>query len=162
MPKRLMATMVAPECEATPSHKVLVSDEYDSWGNPCPYCMNDEAWKQIFAVHAAEDSRKHRRHSWLPMKLTQRVVGWLYMLGAISGSSTSWNGACSACVTSVSFRGKRPYILGCERWKWSCVFRGHHWPGENIGMDLCGKCAPCPECGTTAACCIPPCPYGGA
>lgn len=146
MPKRLMATMVAPECEATPPHKVLVSDEYDSWGNPCPYCMHDEAWKRIFALEGAEEARKHRWHRLVPQKAAMKVTGWMYALGIISSRGHKWSAHCNGCLFDVSFRGKRPYILGWERWKWNCIFRGHHWPGEYIGFDCCGKCLPCPSC----------------
>jgi len=54
--------------------------------------------------------------------------------------------------------GRRPYVLGWPAWKWHCLLRAHHWPGEPIGLGLCAKCAPCPECGSTVAACPPTCP----
>lgn len=161
MPKRLMAKMVEPECTAKPKHKVLVSSEYDSWGNPCPYCLNDGAWKLIHELDDQREARSHRWHRLVPQKAASKVTGWMYVLGIITSRGHTFSSRHHGCLTSIRFRGKRPYILGWERWKWSCLFKSHHWPGEYIGMDVCGKCAPCMSCGSVTNAHADGCVWGG-
>lgn len=54
-------------------------------------------------------------------------------------------------MSSIRWRGRRTYILGWETWKWQCLLRAQHWHGEYIAFDRCGKCLPCPDCGSTTS-----------
>ncbi len=102
-------------------------------------------------------------HRWSPRwwPITWRLVGWLYALGVIAGSRWHSPGGMRRAYVTLTWRdlrGRRPYVLGWPAWKWHCLLRAHHWPGEPIGLGLCAKCAPCPECGSTVAACPPTCP----
>jgi hypothetical protein len=143
------AGLIAWECEAEPKHIGFVEapeNEDEIVFNPCMVCEAEWMWKRIREYDAAEEKRQHRRHPWAQWRLTRKVYGWAYQLGVISSYGTTWSSAHHGCTHGARFRGKRPYILGWERWKWTCVFKGHHWPGEYIAFDCCGKCLPCPSC----------------
>lgn len=76
-----------------------------------------------------------------------------YTAGLISGSGSQLMPGGWWRVVSLSWRGRRPYILGLERHRWRSIphaVRHRHWPNwvPILGV-LCGKCYPCPDCGST-------------
>jgi len=102
--------------------------------------------------HPAPDPEVAERypHRWSPKwwPLTWRLVGWLYALGVIAGSRWHSPGGMRRAYVTVTWRDLRghcPYVLGWPAWKWHCLLRAHHWPGEYIGLGLCAKCAPAPS-----------------
>ena len=48
----------------------------------------------------------------------------------------------------------RPYLLWKHNWWWECHMRQgwklwkHHHPYPPAGFGICGRCLPCPECGS--------------
>jgi hypothetical protein len=76
----------------------------------------------------------------------ERVVSRAYVLGIISASC--WRGG-GYGVTWISWRGKRPYVLGFKRIQWYAIphlLRYRHWPLRVWG-GMCGKCGPWQCCG---------------
>lgn len=142
------------ECFADePCAPTYMEFDPDCYPPSCPWCA-------LNAEIEAHSGCEHKRHGpWRRWKIVHKIEGWAYVLGIVSGARFSWGGGCSGCMT-IYFKGRRPYILGWERWKWSCLFRGRHWPGEYVGLDACGKCLPCPECGSTTAGHKADCPTG--
>ncbi|MBF6326560.1 hypothetical protein IU451_29090 [Nocardia cyriacigeorgica] len=135
------------ECSAEPRHWPMYTIADDDFvEGPCPYCMSDGYQAELRVM-------KHRYH-WFrhPVRgrLASRFVGKLYVLGVIAGRGSAWGGddGCNWCIT-VRVRGKRPYVLGWPDWKWACLLKRRHWPGEYVGLGMCGKCLPCPDCGAT-------------
>jgi hypothetical protein len=143
------------ECAANPppgwqlvdcdqGHPVMwMPDDDWSYPPPCMYCCYDLISKQ----HAPCRHAGHGR--WRRWKITHKLSLWSYSMGITVGGATTWDGHCNGCLNSVRFRGKRHYILGWQREKWRCLLVMRHWPGEMVGMGLCGKCAPWPCCGST-------------
>lgn len=145
--------MELAECTAEPRHSpVFAPLNEDAWyPTPCPWCLTEEAWERLRELENAEEKRKHQRHRlFARTRFARRLASWAYRLGVISGYGVSWNSACRRCVHGVHFDGSRPYVLGWPAWKWACLRRGH-WPGEYIAFDCCGKCLPCPACGSTTS-----------
>ncbi|MGI8333433.1 hypothetical protein ACRYCC_26070 [Actinomadura scrupuli] len=137
------------ECDAQPRHPhvwMVASEAYDP---PCMYCAYELQQGRI------DELTRCRHWGWRRSRLFGRVASRAYGLGVVTGYGTSFGGgpyAHHGCVHGFHWRGRRPYILGWERWKWNCLFRQRHWPGVFIGMECCAKCAPCPECGSTTTC----------
>lgn len=136
---------VLVECGATPRHwpeyQIADSDFYDA---PCSHC-------QYQALQKSHDPCRHSHHwPWRRWRITSEVHGWLYSLGVVVGGGWTFDGYCRGCLNGVRFRGKRSYILGKRREWWACLRRGHV-RGEHVGFGLCGKCMPCPDCGSTTA-----------
>lgn len=102
------------ECDATPRHwpmyEVKTDDFYPA---PCQYCVYDDLREQL--------NEKERQTHWLdhPIrgKLARRICGWAYSMGIIASFGTHFGGPaqCRSCITSIRFKGRRPYILGRER-----------------------------------------------
>ncbi|WP_063023868.1 hypothetical protein [Nocardia niwae] len=136
------------ECDATPRHwpRYQFTDD-DFYPAPCPDCVAQSYRKQA-------DELKRRYH-WLrhPIRgqFAAKVLGKLYSLGVVAGYGTTGGGpsGCRTCLVGINWRGRRPYILGWPDWKWRCLLKQRHWPGEQGYFGLCGKCVPCPDCGTT-------------
>ncbi|PXY20350.1 hypothetical protein [Prauserella endophytica] len=126
------------------------NDEYADLA-PCPWCLADDHWAVVLKHERAHDARKHRRHPGASTRLAQWLASQAYALGIISGYGITWNGACGGCVNGLRFRGRRPYVLGWESWKWGCLLKMRHRPGELIGFGMCGKCLPCPTCNSTTS-----------
>lgn len=148
------ARMEIADCDAEPRHNILVpvvdfDEDEITFPTPCPACMAEDAWKRVIELENAAERRDHRRHPWAPWPITHWLASWAYRLGVISGYGTSYSAVHRGCVGYVHLRGGHPYVLGWPRWKWTCVLRGHHWPGEFIGFECCGKCVPWPCCGST-------------
>jgi hypothetical protein len=103
--------------------------------------------------------REHRYNGrTLPYRLHVRAASRVYSLGLSSGSSFCHDGDGTNTVT-IHWRGKRCYFLGWPRWKWRCLLKFHHWPGELVGcFDFCGKCVPWPCCGSTVRAHVQGCP----
>lgn len=136
------------ECDAEPRHwPVYQPDDDDFIGMACPYCVNEYTRKEVNALE--------RRYHWLTHPLrglrVSRILGKLYTLGVIAGYGTTSGGPtdCRLCISRIHFTGSRPYILGWPDWKWRCLLTRRHWPGEGPFLGMCGKCLPCPDCGTT-------------
>ncbi|MGY1946598.1 hypothetical protein [Nocardia asiatica] len=136
------------ECDATPRHwPVYEIDDSDYWPAPCYACVTDS--------YRNERDELARKQHWFrhPIRgrVAARLVGKLRVLGVVSSYGIQGGGAtgCRSCVTGIRFRGKRSYILGWPDWKWRCLLKKRHWPGEEGYFGLCGKCVPCPDCGTT-------------
>lgn len=150
------AVITCRECAAEPpagwqlvecaeGHPVMWMPD-DQWGYPppCMYCSYE-------ALSEAHTGCTHARHGrWRSWRITFRVSMWMYALGITAGGGTSYGGGCRGCVT-FRFTGSRPYILGWPDWKWSCLLRQRHWPGDFIGLSACAKCLPCPTCGSRTA-----------
>lgn len=136
------------ECDAEPRHwPVYTHADSDFYPMPCLYCVNESTQKAVDALE--------RRYHWLKHPLRGRwairLLGKLYSLGVIAGYGTHYGGAtdCNRCIEGIRLRGRRPYVLGWPDWKWSCLITRRHWPGEGPLFGMCGKCVPCPDCGTT-------------
>ena len=139
------------ECDAEPRHPELfyVHDD-DIWYPPvCYLCiLHDDSVRR--------DQERHARHrTWHRWRIVRWLMTQAYCSGlALTGGGHAWGGygGCNGCVTSwPKFgRGERYYVLWWQRRKWACLRRGH-WPGEYVGMGACGKCLPCPDCGSTTA-----------
>lgn len=113
------------------------------------------AWSRVWRL---ENDERHARHgAWRRWRFTRWLLGWAYQLGVISGWGTTSTSACTGCVSRICWRGQRYYVLGLPRDTWRCLLVGHHRPGEPVGFGMCGKCLPCPECGSTTATCEPGC-----
>lgn len=131
------------ECTAENGHSrtwVLDDDGYDP---PCPWCVIDQEVK----AHQGCEHALHGR--WRRWRITQRTVSRLYALGVVKGSTTKYGGGCRGCVSGVRL-GRNGYVLGWPRWKWRCLLVARHWPGVEVLREMCGKCNPCPGCGSVA------------
>lgn len=132
------------DCDAEPRHWLWVHAG-DYYPPPCYRC-------ELNRYHEADQDRLRCRHGrWRTLKVLWRFTSWLYALGVLSGTGVR---TCDRypgrwCLSSVSWRGSRPYALGWPTWKWRCVLRMRHWPGEPIGFESCGKCVPWYCCGST-------------
>jgi len=139
---------VLVECAAQPRHwpeyTVADSDFYDAFCSRCAY-------DSLYDAHVGCEHSHHR--AWRRWRITGKIAGWLYTSGLTSsGGSWRMGGGCPGCWTMPKWnRRKRPYILWVRREAWRCLLKGHHWPGEPIIFGFCGKCLPCPDCGSTAA-----------
>jgi hypothetical protein len=145
--------MELTDCTAEPRHTpVFVPVDEDAWcPTPCPWCMADDHWQRVLKLEGAEQVRKHRRHRWYSNRVVHWLFGWAYQLGIVAAYGYSWNQHCKGCLDYIRVRGRRCYVLGWPTWKWSCLLRSHHWPGDFIGLDSCAKCLPCPTCDSTTA-----------
>lgn len=130
------------DCDASPRHFTWAHQRED-YGLPCPWCLRDD--------QAARDAEaRHCRHHWWRRSAALRWFSRVgYSLGILSGSCHSTCDGCNWCVT-LSWRGKRPYVLGVSRDTWRCWSSGHR-RGEDVGLGFCGKCVPWPCCGSTLA-----------
>lgn len=128
------------ECDATPRHWLWVLDR-DDYGAPCFWCERDRYAEREWQADTC------RHWPWRRWKLTRRLASWAYQLGVIAGSGTRTGNGCDWCLYHVSWRGKRPYVLGAARETWRCWHRGHR-RGESVGFGYCGKCIPWPCCGS--------------
>lgn len=131
------------ECEAENRHgRTWVLDD-DGYEPPCPWCVIDQEVK-------AHQGCEHALHGpWRRWRITQRTVSRLYALGVVKGSTTKYGGGCRGCVSGVR-PGRNGYVLGWPRWKWRCLLIARHWPGVEVLREMCGKCNPCPGCGSVA------------
>jgi hypothetical protein len=138
------------ECDHEPRHWPVytIADE-DFYDGPCSDCVGDDYRKQLADLK--------RKSHWRDHPLRGRVPNWivskLCTLGVIASYGTTFGGdtGCNWCINGITFRGRRTYILGWPTWKWGCVLKRRHRPGEHVGFGMCGKCLPCPDCGTTKA-----------
>lgn len=130
------------ECDR--DHPVMwMPDDGWAYPPPCMYCS-------YAAIAKAHDGCEHSHHgAWRRWKIAHWLDRRAYALGLTAGGGRRWGGGCNSCLTGPRWRGKRSYILGWPRENWRCLLQGRHWPGEQIGMGLCGKCAPWPCCGST-------------
>lgn len=143
------ADLEQAECWAEQPHEpVWVKRDPDAWDvTPCPYCLLESARDE----HRGCEHSYHR--AWRRWTITHLIARWVYTLGITStGGGFAYSSECDGCMFLLpKLRGQRVYVLGWPTWKWSCVLRSHHWPGEYIGLGSCGKCLPCPTCGSTTA-----------
>lgn len=143
------------ECDAQPPHPrvwVEIEEHRDSYPVGCPLC--DYEW--LAGQHSGCEHARHGR--WRAWRVTHRFFSWTYSMGITTGGGCVSGGGCRGCALLPRLRGTRHYILGVSTDHWRCLLRGRHWPGEPIGWGLCGKCAPCPGCGSTKYGCEPGCP----
>lgn len=136
------------ECGATPPHWPTYMAHVDGqYGAPCYMCISSEQTERIAELKHRSHHRwwKWRAYRWL----SRRGYSW----GLTAGST--WGNMCAHCgtTTQIHWRGKRSYILGQPREWWQCLVKRHHiyTPLHGRTFDLCTKCAPCPDCGSTAA-----------
>jgi hypothetical protein len=133
------------ECAAEPGHgRTWVLDD-DGYEPPCPWCVMDKLIK-------AHEGCEHAGHGrWRRWAVTRRAASRLYGLGVLKGYGIARHYPyCDGCVTHFHW-GSNGYLLGWDRWKWRCLLTARHWPGEEIAPGLCGKCAPCPDCGSVTS-----------
>jgi hypothetical protein len=107
-----------------------------------------------------------RRH-WRRWRLTHWLLQQSYGLGLIAGSSldTHCHWDCPGHPSSWGWvagdiwilRWHRPYVLGWPSWKWGCLIRRRHLPGQEIGFGRCGRCLPWECCGATTVAHAPDC-----
>jgi hypothetical protein len=136
--------LLLTHCEGDHATTWVEGTESDWWGVPtCPWCLYTELAERHDRCHHAGHGR------WRRWQATHKVAGWLYALGVIAGWGINSGVGCNGCVVAVIWRrtARRPYLLGVSRESWHCL-RAGHWPGESIGLGLCGKCLPCPGCGS--------------
>lgn len=125
-------------CDQHPRTWLLADDGY---GPPCPWCLSDDAAK-------AHDGCAHARHwRWRRWRITHKVLSNLYGAGVLRGWGWGYDSHCRGCATGVMW-GRNSYLLGWPRWKWQCLLVARHWPGEEVLAGICGKCNPCPSCGS--------------
>lgn len=126
-------------CEAGHGPTWVVDD--DGYEPSCPWCVIADEVK-------AHEGCEHAAHGrWRRWKVVHRALSRLYALGVVSGHGTVYGRGCHGCATGISF-GRNGYLLGWPRWKWQCVLTARHWPGEEVTRKMCGKCNPCPSCGS--------------
>lgn len=146
-PGERVGPLVLVPCDTSPRHLEVYVVDRDDYGTPCMYC----AYESIREDHAP---CAHSHHwPWRRWKITGRVSHRLAVLGVLGGGG-SWtlDGHCDGCHTwNRPFAGKRTYILGKSRDWWRCLIQGRHIQGEQIGLGYCGKCLPCPTCGSGSA-----------
>jgi hypothetical protein len=143
-------------CDAMPRHHrtwFLATDT--GYEPPCMYC----AWDAINQAHAGCDHSHHG--TWRRWRITHKVVSRLTRLGVLTGPGFTYSTHCRGCLHGFEW-GPGYYLLGWPRWKWRCLLRARHWPGEEVLSEVCGKCAPCPECGSQRIRCYPDCPLHAA
>lgn len=130
------------ECWSEPKHQLWVVNR-DDYGFPCPLCR-----LKPYIEQDAED-RQCRHWAWRRTAAWRWLVGNAYRFGVISSSRASWGDGHSWCTDGLSFRGRRPYILGVSRDTWRCWLKGRHLRGDDLGMfGFCSKCLPCAACGS--------------
>lgn len=130
------------DCTASPRHYLWVHQRED-YGVPCYACLYSDERKAALALARCPHRWWQRTHAW------RKLVGWGYSLGFIAGSSMTWDATCDGCC-AISRFGRSSYLLGVSRDTWHCWRRGHR-RGEEVGFGFCGKCLPCPECGSEKA-----------
>lgn len=133
------------DCDTEPRHPHTFFHASDAYPPPCMYCVSQSQQEQIDRLTAC------RHWPWRRWKLSGRIASWLYALGLVAGYGFTNSSTCHGCLCSFRF-GNSSYLLGWPRWKWNCLLREHHWPGEFIGMNSCTKCYPCPDCGSRTSC----------
>lgn len=143
-PGATVGSLVLVECAAEPRHPHVYVVDRDDYGTPCMYC----AYGQMRDDHAPCAHSHHR--PWRRWKITGWVSHRLTLLGVLGGgSSWTYDAHCHGCRAFYSpFTGRRDYILGKHRTWWRCLIQGRHIQGEHVGMGFCGKCLPCPSCGS--------------
>lgn len=159
-----LAPLPAPVVFGGPNYDVLDVD---------PETLTDEELDEVLVIHPdaadypelfgmlehARRPAKRIPNPWHPLRwsLVRRLVGRFYVLGIISGSGHSHD-AHGWFVFHVSWRGRRPYLLGRPRWWWACHrrqglrLRGRHRPLEPFVAGTCAACIPCLSCGAPYAC----------
>lgn len=98
------------------------------------------------------------RRSWRRWKLTRWLVHTGYRLGVVSASCHSYTGGewlvwakITGTRRSDGVRARPCYVAGWPVENWRCLLRFHHWPSQHkVGLGLCVKCCPCPDCGRPA------------
>jgi hypothetical protein len=135
-------------CWQQPPHLGWVVDAED-YGAPCPWCERDDCAGRVADLEVARD--RHGR--WRGSRAASWLLGKAYAAGLIAGYSV---GTCRQpghrwCAGRVSWRGRRPYVLGFRREEWRCILRYRHWPADPIIFGFCSKCMPCPDCGSRTA-----------
>jgi hypothetical protein len=150
-----MPGLARSECELVPPHAPTwtADGDHQGYGSPCHQCMYDRIADDLAEL------RRCRHWGWHRWAVTRRIVGWMYVLGIISGSCWSTGGGIYDCHGCTTFRfdlRKRPYILGAALETWRCWFHGHR-RGEEVGFGFCGKCVPWTCCGSQAAGHVPGC-----
>lgn len=107
---------------------------------------HSEAWR---AMADRVDELEHARHRrWRRWPVTGWVLGKAYTLGLVAGYGHQYGPRCHGCLTGVSWRGRRPYLLGLLREEWSCLRAGHR-RREIPEARICAVCAPCWVCRST-------------
>lgn len=147
-------TVLPVECHENPPHPRLwiEGDPDECHPVPCLYCVHA-------AVAEAHSGCRHSHHGpWRSSRIAARAARWLYQIGVTAGHVVSFDAHCTGCVDGFRWRGRRPYVLGVLRGHWRCLLRGHHWPGDPLGVGICTKCCPCPGCGSKRIECDPACP----
>lgn len=125
-------------CTASPRHPFMWLHACEDLGYGGPEC----AFCELTAAQQAHAGCEHARHpAWGRWWITHRLLSHAYVLGIITGHGAIYGSACDGCLTSVRWRGQRPYVLGWPRWKWVCLRRGH-WPGAEYAPDACARCHP--------------------
>jgi hypothetical protein len=136
------------ECDHSPAHLGWVVDAED-YGVPCPWCERDDSAARVAELEIARD--RHGR--WRGTRAARWLLNKAYGAGLIAAYST---GTCrqdghSWCARHISWRGRRPYVLGVRREAWRCILRYRHLPGDPVFSGFCAKCLPCPDCGSRTA-----------
>jgi hypothetical protein len=136
-------------CDARPRHRRMWVLDFEGIESSCPYCQLNQRDERIAYLERC------RHWSWRRSRLTRLLAGWAYALGIVAGYAVGVGGCPyghHGCVYGFRWLGRRSYILGWPRWKWHCLLVAGHWPGPDGGTELCGKCFPCPDCGSTTSC----------
>lgn len=136
-------------CHATPRHfpEYRIADDVFH-ESECVQCHHQVTSR---ALAEARCQLKHRR--WKSWNVWYRLASWAYVAGlTASGGGTSY-GRCEFCGIGRQHmrprvRGKRSYVLGIQRERWTCLKRGHRFRLHHPS-GLCVICCPCPECGST-------------
>lgn len=134
--------LMLADCGAVPRHPrtwLIANDA--GYGAPCMYCAYD-------AESAAHAPCAHSHHwPWRHWAVTHKTLHWLVLAGVTRGGWFTHDTHCRGCVDHLRLGGSS-YVLGWPKWKWRCLLKGRHWPGVLVFADMCGKCAPCPGCGS--------------
>lgn len=138
-----LAECYRPEAD----HPRLFVYDADDYGVPCYLCLYEQQRERV------DELTRCRHWPWRRWRITGKALGRLPLAFTWSWNDPDHRG----CYHS--FR----WWWGKWKWRgWHCLLRRRpHWPSELIGCgDVCGKCAPCPDCGSTTAGHEPNCPTG--
>lgn len=113
----------------------------------CRYLADVKPWdRPRIKVTLYCDYDAHPR-TW---KAANKATSWLHASGISEGGHSHFTPETQrrSCGFHIGL-APRPYIAFWPVWKWRCLLRFHHWPGEEVMAQTCGKCLPWPCCDAT-------------
>jgi len=141
----------------------ITVDTLREWRAAYQWWSTPQEWRAGAAAGLAAQVRElvelPGRRSWRRWWIVHRLARCGYALGLLAGFGVQfdWSGRWLSGWYPVGVRWphngrrRRPvYVLGWKVANWGCLLRRHHWPTRyKVAFDLCGRCAPCPDCRST-------------